>query len=326
MLTDGLEANAVEFAKRRSAWIHCINGTGDDCVRDPNSLTVQLSKILRWMSWFSVVNSARNPKYRTTGHEPNHLVHAMLNDLFFHSIQVAIRKIVGTGCDKLPLTDLATKKDRSVWSIRALLTDMTLHQPLFTRHAMIHASGLSQQLIPPPREPLGDEMIRVRLVDSRPIDSENRHALIDELVCCSLEQRSLHDTVRPAVFESLIEQSRNTSDRIKDVVDKWIAHAATQSSRASVENVSVTFGDIRTAVREIAEVVNFIRVSLLGMGNQPDEPSAFPTSCVEAIDLLRGIDEPLVASNMMEMLAEEWIEDCQHYRSWRQLDISDDWS
>ena len=298
------------FEQRRKLWLDGLTG------QDRNSISRQITSLLWYAAAFEVVNESRRlaPPPETPGAEPDAVqLSGMLHDLidfgFVVSQKVGVRRLLDGSSE-------IDHPKRGVYSLVALLNDMEKHAPLITRKHVFASERLSYDCAALRRE--FDRIRNQQRASQRayalphdldPSRCEYRHRQIDWFAGVSPEQRSEDDCVRPDVFQSLRTRVETAGQKIKESVNKYVAHAATPESRGAAKADAVTLGDLREAQRAIGEVANFLSIDVLGgpqLGFLP----------IPQFDQFEYIDRPLVKASAIPHLRDVWDQFEQQVHGW----------
>jgi hypothetical protein len=305
-----MDSNTLEqFRARRELWINCVSGS------DRHSIMNQIGDMVWNTAAFRVINEARGlaPPAEEGGVQLNGLVHRLINDCFLDGQMLAIRRLT----DNYPITGHPRKRD--VFSLTSLLEDMRDHAHLMTRTNIFAAEGLEYDSghirdrcddYARQRRQEGEKAIMIppELAWHR---LEKRHEQIDFFAGVSAEHRSPHDSVRPVVMTRLKEKTVAACESIHDLVDKFLAHAASPESRQAVDpdNFKITLNDLYLAHEAICKVATFVSIYLLG-------GSSFGGLATPQYDHLAYIDRPLIAGDGIAALQEVWRKYGREVRDW----------
>ncbi|MCY2926097.1 MAG: hypothetical protein NT031_11765 [Planctomycetota bacterium] len=291
---------------KRKHWLDWLSGD------DPHSIRNQISSMIWYAAAFRIVNAAR--RYAPVDAEGrvqlNDMMHDLINEGFFHSQAMAIRRLFDTRA--------------RVWSLDRLLDDMQKNGNLLTRENMLAAEELPYDGEPVKaeldkycREHRGDGA-RLGYYPSR-LDYhwiETRHKAIDRLCGVSAASRNRHDTVRKSLFTRL-KRRREKYAQVLGWVRTQIAHAALPQAREAMEKQGgVNLQLLWDAHKAICGVVCVLAIAVLGDSCAP--PLAYPQ-----YDHLQYLDRPLVGPDQMGVLADEWALYQKETESWNQLELDD---
>ena len=295
-----------EFKSKREQWIECLNG------KDYHSIMSQIS----WMLWnagaYQVINEARRIAEPAAegGIQLNGTMHRLIDDGFFVSQAVAIRRLT----DTYGLTG-----ERGVYSLTGLLNDMRANCHLMTRAHILAADGLDydpevveeayRQYCTEQRRAGKDAYFVPDGLDSHLV--KERHKTIDRLAGVNQANRSRDDHIRPEIFDHLREKVTSVCDKVIEYVNKYVAHAATPTSRAAAEadGVGLNLSRLDDAHEAICKVAGFVDLHLLTETSH----SFLPTP---QFNQFAYIDRPLVTEENIGHLAEEWDKYDKETREW----------
>lgn len=278
--------NLADFQTKRISWIEALNG--NDC----SAIDKQLCFMLWNSAVFHSINEARRIAPISKGGEVklNPAVHELINRGYFCDQLISIRRLIDGFSLNCPT--------KGVNSLKSLINDMRNSRSLFTREAILIAEGLAGTVADLHGE----------------IQRERRNKCIDRLTGIEPNKRSNQDTVKIDVYENLSKRLDEKCGHLKTYCDKFLAHSATQTSRAAADadKIAVTLNCLIEAQRVLVETYSFISTELLG-GN------SFGGLATPQYDQFEYIERPLVKSEQIPDLQEAW----DTYR--RQVDSWSSW-
>jgi hypothetical protein len=300
------------LSQKRSDWIAAL------CGDDEHTIFKQLYALTWDSAVFQVINESRRlaEPNLTGGVKLNGLIHEFIDNVFFATHQVRVRKLA----DPAKLCD----QKKGVFSLVSLLTDISEHRQLLTRQAMFDAEGVPYD--PSPIEKQAAEFRRHQ-IDSgvhvfwtpRELDASRtyeRHDDIDRLAGVRSSDREPDDVVRSEVIQALADGVAEATSKIKLIVDKCVAHAATPRSRAEkTPLVWPTLHDLFSANQRLCEIASFLACDVLGVGQCFHMP-------ICQFDIMEYIDRPLVDSQQVATLQKYWddfVVRTQTWSEWRPL-------
>ena len=286
------DERSLKFSEKRQQWLEVLAG------KDTHSINNQLTR----MTWddvsFRMIDEAR--RLAPVGDEENLQINGMMHDLlnrcFFDSYMAAIRRLVDNFHQE---GRPPWEGRRGVYSLAGLLEDMKSHYYLFTRKAIFDAEGLEYDY-----EKIKNKADAKSYWEPEELDWErhsSRHESIDRLVGVSPENRNSEDSIGIEVFENIMARVDDTSRRIKNCVDKFIAHPAAPESRAEIEADEITLGEIWKAHQVLCRITNFMSIELLGDRSMRFLP-------IPQYNQFKYIDQPLIETSRIEYLVEKWNE------------------
>jgi hypothetical protein len=295
------------FCERRDLWLRCLSGD------DRHSLSRQIQRLVWHAAAFRVVNESRRlaPPAKGGGVKLNGLVHELIDHGFFTSQAVAVRRLL----DGYKLDD----PKRGVYSLVSLLEHMRSHAGLITRRHVFDAEQLAYDY-----SSIKEEHIKYR--DERREageraygvpwrlnyhQHERRHVALDRLCGVIASQRSESDSVKPAVFETLRDRLQEAGQGFQQLVDKYLAHAASPESRGLVnaDNGSVTLAELWEMHKVVCQVANFVSVYVLGSHN-------LGFLALPQYDQFRYITHPLAREEAVPELQTTWKEFEKEIHQW----------
>ncbi|HUS93382.1 MAG TPA: hypothetical protein VM695_16110 [Phycisphaerae bacterium] len=288
-----------QFNAKRQLWVQCLDGD------DRHSVTRQITRMTWNAAAFRVINEARRiaPPAKEGGLQLNGLMHSLIDDCFFESQMLAIRRLT----DSYPIT--GDRRGRDVFSLTSLLRHMEKNAKLMTRSNLLAAEGLEydyEAVREKEREYHRERMLageRAYFVP-RSLDShglQTRQEQIDFLAGVVGTQRSPDDSVRPEILSHLRRKVLGACEEIRVRVDKFVAHAASPDSRQAedADAMRVDLNHIWEAHKAICEVANFVDMYLL-------TGTSHGFLAVPQYDQFAYIDRPLVASGCVADLRAMW--------------------
>lgn len=300
------------YSEKRKQWVACLSGD------DRNSITRQIIPMIWNAAAFRVVNEARRLALTTDegGVQLNGLMHGLINDCFFRSQLLAVRRLVDQG---------GLQGKRGTFSLRGLLDDMKVHLGLFTRQNICGAEDVPLDLEPVRRQ--YDEFVRAKVQSgecawhvpqSLSWDSfERRHREIDALAGVDGSTRSGTDQLQVRVLDALLARL-NECGEISIYVNKFIAHAATPESRApyNVDDAGIALEKLWDAHEVLCRVTNTIEVFLL-------TGTSHGFLATPQYDLFRYIERPLVSAGGVKKLRKTWDAYDDETTTWQAWNVED---
>ena len=293
------------LGKRWKLWHECLLGS------DPNSVINQLYSLVWNAAAYRTINEARklSPPAPEGGVALNGLMHNLLDHCFWDSQVIAVRRLVEAN---FPLSK-DEDKNKSVFSLGALLKDMRANADLLTRANIFAMQGLDYDAEDTARK---EDALCRRMFDSgeqyvcipRECDPDQvvrLHARVDKLANANHSVRSPDDKVDPAIFDRLKKRMKSASDDIVTFATKYRAHAATPASResAQAQDVSVSLKKLGAAHECLCRIHQFLTVQFFD--TEQHSYLARPN-----YDPLKYADRPLVTPEITEQVRKFW--DGQH--------------
>jgi hypothetical protein len=292
---------APNLSQRFKLWKEALDGG------DRNSVREQLIDMTWNLGVFLAVNEAlRIDEERNDGvSRQNGAVWNLFQISFFESMLVRVRAL-GDGS---PLERKERDRtDRSVYSIKSVLTDIECRASELTRGNLVELHGLAYDY-----RPIQEE--RRKWLEAHPQgkahwtpehlrrDSCEWHIRFDKLAGTNEHARSPEDIIRGDVFKGLKRKIDSAVEEIKIFTNKFIVHHASPDSRreANADDVVVTLRHLLDAHRALCQTAHFIAFHFLG-DNLPD---LFP---VAQFDLWEHIDRPLAKRGDKPSLESKWDE------------------
>ena len=303
----------LSLKDKRKQWLKVLDG------EDRSAIKNQVVQMAWDAAAFRVINEARRLAPCTPDGDVklNGLVHGLLNRGFFISQMVSIRR-------QVDVYGLDGKK--GVYSLTGLLMDVQEHQNLLTRKSIFEAENLEYDVESLRRA--HDDYARAQIEKGKRAFStpanldwqliERRHQDVDRLADVAPTARSPEDTILAEVFTNLLAKLKDPCLKVKDHVDKFIAHAATPESRAGVraDEAGLALNLLWESHRILCQVISFLSVHIFGGASF--HPLPYPQ-----FDQFQYIDKPLVAPDKVEGLRALWKQYENESHDWGQWGMND---
>lgn len=299
------------YLQKRKEWLEKLAG------EDEHSIANQLHAMTWNFARFNVVNEGLRiaPPYQGDEAEPgdvelNGLLYGLLTSGFFTVQSIAARKLVDGSPD--------------VYSLTQLLDDIIENASLFTRANMLDAEGLTYDyaaLEKQEQQYRDDQIAAGKKAYNIPNfgnlwESRWRHVAIDRLTRARVDSRAPSDVIPVALFQDLKNRVVTACDNIRIATNKYIAHAATPSSRKAAPGPP-RLVDLIVANQTLCEVVGCLANQILSGSFSSQVASAGSSA-------LQFIDRPLVRPNQVRDLDKVWRDferKSQTWSNWQPDDI-----
>lgn len=287
--------NTEELKQKRELWLRSYSDT------NINSITRQLIELSIIITDFRVINEARRlaSAIEGGGVQLNGMLHNLLNRTFYDSVLFRIRKLTE---DKYLEKSNGKGKDESVISLVSLLNDIKSNHLLLTRRNLFDVEELEYDY---------DKLRNLEIeycnkmkqegnteyiipLDIDPCKSIERHCMIDKLCKVQGDSRSESDCLDETVIVSMIDKIKENLKEVKNLVDKEIAHAATQESKREIAIKPISITEIVDAHILLANVANFIQHAILNKGTTDFYPLE--------LNKFQYIEKPLVIAESIPQL------------------------
>lgn len=238
---------------------------------------------------------------------------------YVNSQLVALRRLIDAGDYKKkdrPTEPFRIESERGVYSLRSILGYIRQHRELFTR---ANLAGTFRYFMRPDvcwqaylKSITTDTARRVDLPSS-PETSEEFHRSFDRIARVDAEHRKADDIVSDAYFKWLDDRLNRIEKRIKWVVDKRIAHAASTTSHAENRR-GVFWSEIDICQREACRVYWSLCVHFIDSSNRSQfiaEP-AYP--------IAYGMDNASLGSSFAMSFEQAWNQYQDRVRQWSEFD------
>ncbi len=241
---------------------------------DPNSIQNQIDNLVSELACFLMLNSAGNTTI--VGKNGQNL---RLHSLVFGTVHRCLRDSLMRRIRQLSEAK-ATNPKKEVYSLPALLDDMQAHAHVLTRANILCVEGLPYS--PPTWQTSPHDHVM----------STQRNEGIDYITGAHPEFRQPEDRISAAWLERRSKRLKNRSHRVKNFVDKYIAHAATQHSRATIpeRDLRVHLALLWTTTSTICRIAHELRVDVVGDSTLVPLPPLRPCETVHAGDALAILD------------------------------------
>lgn len=258
----------VQFAQKRAIWLKAF---GTPPLPDVNSILHQIYTMMWDTTAFKLIASARmlSAKTRTEEVEISLVMHNLLDRCFFSNQMMTIRRLASETYGH----ERGSKKDKSTWALNKIVEDMAAHRMLFTRENILASYAMEQG-------------------SSAYLDEWN--VVIDCLCGVAASERTSTDTVSQLWFDRVAAKLQAVSRDIEWRVDKFIAHAATPSSRARDAPPDVLVDQLWLAQEAICRSADFAVNTLL---------TGVPCLWIApGEDWTRHMDKPLIPTEVLDYM------------------------
>lgn len=250
---------------------------------DVNSVRSQLTQLAIDIATFTLV--VQRVSYGPAGHA-NRLRNPLLREFIARGFATMASTALRRQVDDYELSDPA----KGVSSLASILEDMKAKQASLTRSNLLRAEGLPYEYEGAKRsflEACGRMGTGARVQDWQ--RSEIRHETIDKLTGRGPSARSADDPLDLETLCCALEVLRDECACACTVVNKYIAHSATESSRAhgNAGDALLTLETIRSAHELCCRITTFLAVDVLGASCGGYMP-VFAYDHLEHLDLLVG--------------------------------------
>lgn len=288
-----------KYKKKREGWLVCLRGP------DVNSVINQVWDLTWRACVFHIVQTAVNtvPRNDEGYAELNGSIVAFLRTNYAVAQMAAIRCLID--------------HRNGVYSLWRLVDDIDRNRVHVTRANIFDAEGIEydiQKVEAAYRkwkaENVGPETRGWGVppdVDTSPV--WNRHDFADRISRVNPANRCPSDVISESLLKDL-KTALDSCNAVKTHVDKYIAHAATQRSRArlSPDEENPTWDQLDDAIRAICRVASF--VSLLLEGKEP-QLVEYPPAGWE-----QYLEQPFSTPENVHKLVAAWEEFSEKAQSW----------
>lgn len=295
------------FSEKHAEWMAELNGD------DSNAIFRQISHLSWNIAAYRTVQHARLllPADERGGVELNPMVHHLFDECFFTAQAIAVRRLTENG--------QRTGK-KAVYSLRTLVEDMRRHRHLLTRENFLRLDNLPFDCAATAKAEWEHILSRESGPFSVPahldaFQCELRNAQVDKLCGATPETRQKSDLVLESVLDNFVARLEEAQG-LGNFVNKVVAHLARPESRAQVsaDDLRPTFQHLWRAYEVICRVANLLDVCFLARSSHNFVPMFHG-------DQLVYIERPLVTSENVERLRDQWNQWDKETASWSEPDL-----
>lgn len=294
-------ASFVEFRTQRSKWLDLLERDTE------HSISAQLSSLVWQDAVFRLLVKAATstPDGRQTALN-NTLLHEALRSGYVTAM------ILGVG----RLTDPPEKNvTRGVVSLKRLISELTNQRALFTRENYVCCDNryYDPDTIPSPSA-RGMTLGSPTFVPNDLFTSVRLHPIFDTLSGIPAGSRQRTDLIEAARFSGLDDLLNVPAiGRLRDLRNKFIAHAADATSRQALNNPNFrfTFAEADEALQSLCRAYQIIRTDFLCHSDGPIVP-------VAQFDITEHLDASVTGTEQREELRDEWHSLINERNQWLQ--------
>ena len=286
------------FKEKFEEWENMLLG------EDKHSIRNQIYDMIRDSAVFQCINESR--KYAAKDDKgdikQNKMIHYFINQSFFKTQMLSIRKLVDKDFNRVQ-----QNKQCTVYSLYNLIEDMKKNSALLTRKNILAAHNLPYDY----EKAMADfdkntDYTQGAVIVPREIGfSKQIHEQIDSMVGITADKRSPDDLLP----DNILKQFDDKLASIKELcryVNKYIAHSATPRSRIEIpDEIDGALGKVLNAHKIICETASFIGNNLL-FYVFGDFLSISRYGRFDQFDLFEYLDEPIASKETIEKLKEFW--------------------
>lgn len=259
--------------------------------------------IRKYTAFQATVRIVHLAKQRRDGERVlNHMLFDLISEGYWSSLLPGTRRLLDGG---------ALKGSRGVYSIRSVVRDVEASRPWLDRKTYVERVHRASYNIGQLQQETNRTLTAGRgpqWVDDRLHYSDTAHRYFDALSGVAPSDRRPDDLIDPAVFVR-IEARLKALDRIVDHVNTHVAHAGNRESRSQKRLDNFSVADARETVKRLTEIANltgnlFANVGNLYIGGHQ-------------IDQFEGLDQPVIGSDEIVKLEEQWHEMHRDIEKWR---------
>lgn len=294
--------NREQFVERWKKWCECF---GDD----PNSVNNQIIRMLSDYAIWNMVNKSRSysEKYPDGRLTINHQLHHSIDGWFFQTQMAAIRRLIDTS---------ELEGQRGVYSLVSIINEMIAFCDFLTRENIFEIRKMpydTESLKEAERKWINENCKSGEVFQVPPEfdwhSSEDLHIHIDILSRTNPENRSPNDKIDVNFLKKVKDELCCECRAFKIIVDKTVAHAATEESRGDeYDKLKPKISDILKAQEIFYKYANFIQTLLTGttVGFLP----------IPGPGLFTNWDKPLFQGKDEKILQEIWDKYNERTQNW----------
>ena len=271
---------------------------------DRHSIRNQIYEMMFDSVFFQCINESR--KYAAKDDKgdikQNKMIHYFINQSFFKTQLLSIRKLVDKDFNRVQQNKLCT-----VYSLYNLIEDMKKNSALLTRKNILAVHNLPYDY----EKAMADfdkntDYTKGPVIVPQEIGhSKDIHRRIDSMVGIAADKRSPDDLVPDNILKQFDGKLASIEELCK-YVDKYIAHSATPDSRKAIpDEIKEALGKVLNAHKIICETARFIGNDLLFCGFG-EVLSISRYGKFDQFDLFEYLDEPIASEETIKKLREFW--------------------
>jgi len=280
------------FKEKFKEWENILVG------EDRHSIRNQIYEMMFDFVFFQCINESR--KYAAKDDKgdvkQNKMIHYFINQSFFKTQLLSIRKLVDKDFNRVQQNKLCT-----VYSLYNLIEDMKKNGALLTIKNILAVHNLPYDY----EKAMADfdkntDYTKGPVIVHQEIDhSKDVHRRIDSMVGIAADKRSPDDLVPDNILKQFDGKLASIEELCK-YVDKYIAHSAAPDSRKAIpDEIKEALGKVLNAHKIICETASFIGNNLLFYGFGDFLP-------IPQFDQFEYLDEPIASKETIEKLRGFW--------------------
>ncbi|HPR65299.1 MAG TPA: hypothetical protein PK014_13905 [Thermoanaerobaculia bacterium] len=285
-----------------------------------NTILNQIYHLIWNSSIWQLINESRKYADRNADGsiKLNGILHAFIDDNFVSSQLVAVRRLIDGA---YPI-----EGKKGIYSLISVLNDVIANVQYLTRQNIFLIKEIPYYDNEVKKE--FQEYIEKKVQEGEKCfaipgslyyeRTENLHKNLDRLCATNKDKRLPNDTISVDLLNSLLNRLNEVCKKIKNRVDKHIAHNATLESKAEIDpaELEVTLNDLLDAQDHICIVANFIHCFFLNEGEL-----GFLSIIQEK--KYSYLDQPFFKKEILQHLDEKWGELRKHYDDLRRMNWAD---
>lgn len=325
----------VKYQKHNSINLDCMKNNifldqawqrWNDCLLgdDVNSIFQQIVSIIWDTAIFRIIVEVRKSRFKSNPIETQYytLLYEFVDRNYFNAQVSSIRRLIDR-------TSLQGKQ--GVYSIGALISDIKKYRSELTREKYFKLRGLpydyesiKQKELEQEKNNLKFEIKNEFYFGEPEFDWENilqNHIIFDRLSMKNADERNPDDLISEQFINKLSEKLEECK-KIKNFVDKFIAHSATVESRLeTLPDFSITYGQLWETQKTLYLLANLLSISLFGT-ELIVLPLSIPPSLESLDEYVFVQEDSLIQKTYAEYQneTEKWrIEDTEKMWNWIKL-------
>ncbi len=294
-----LTAQSVKDPKEKfQEWKNMLVG------EDIHSIRNQIYDMIWDCAFFQCINESR--KYAAKDDKgdtkQNRMIHYFINQSFFKTQLLSIRKLTDKDFDRI-----RKGKQYTVYSLYNLIEDIKRNSAILTRKNILDAHNLPYDY----KKARADfdnntDWTQGPVFEPNEIGhSEDIHRQIDSLTGITTDERRPDDLILDNILKQLDDKLVGIDELCK-YVNKFIAHSATPESREVIpDEIKEALSKILNAHKIICETASFIgnKILFCGFGYVLPIPRYGP---FDQFDVFEYLDEPIASKETIDKVRQVW--------------------
>ena len=273
--------------------------------KDIHSIRNQIYDMLWDCAFFHCINESRRyaAKDDKGGIKQNRMIHYFINQSFFKTQLLSIRRLIDKDFDRI-------RKGRqcTVYSLYNLIEDIKKYSAILSRKNILAFHNLPYDY----KKARADfdnntDWTQGTVFEPNEIGhSEGIHRQIDSATGITTDKRSPDDPVLNDNSFKCFRDWLENSQELYDYVNNYIAHSATPESRKVIsDEIEGALGKVLNAHKIICETASFVgnKILFCGFGYVLPIPRYGP---FDQFDVFEYLDEPIASKETIEKTRQVW--------------------